>query len=297
MWHWPVPQLLSSLLLLSTGAACFPAVTMFTGGYGYRWLILTILFAKTLTVFAHKVNLNHKVLLISILLVSLIFEPKIGNVDPSTWDGTIGWVFRTFLFHGPIEWLVITFLYVGTVHYGESIWQWLEQHGTLVSRVWLRQAMAVVALVAIRVTLGCAMVSSPSMLWPTSTFVHFMCIVTVPTSVILMLIAVPNCALLRFLGRNVLGVFLSHVHLGVVWNYKGITLFGILPVLPGQWWVASKIHSWACHLRWAEVVLVVILLLIYSIIFCVTVAPLFQLLLVRFFTEFTKTWSWATRSR
>jgi amino acid adenylation domain-containing protein len=294
MWYWPVPELLSSLLLLSSGAAHYPAVCILTKHFAYRWFILTILLAKTVTVFARKVHLNHKVLLISLLLVCLISSPKIGIVNPSRFLGPYEQLQHIFV-HAPVEQLMLIFVYVGTVHYGESVWQWLEQHGTLVSCVWLRRAMAVVALLAIRITLGCDMVSSPSMLWPKSALAHFMSIVSVPTSGILMFIAVPNCALLRFLGRNVLGVFLSHVHLSLVWCYEGITLFGIIPVLPSQWWIASRIHLWACHLGWAEVVLLVILLLIYSLTFCVAVAPLFQLLLTRFFTEVAKAWSFVAQ--
>jgi len=294
LWHWPVPELVSSLLLLSTGESHFGAVASVQKShncwYAYRWVAFTLLIARIVTVLTRKVHLNHKVVLFLLALMCVAFSPKLGIVEA---------IFHVELElpHGTTTNCSYVFLYVGTVYYGERAWLWIEQLSTLVSRMWVQRVMAVVAILAIRITLGCDMVSSRPLLranteiaygaWPTPGLVHIMSIVTVPTSALLMIIAVPNCSFLRFLGRNVLGVFLTHVAFYRVLCIDGISFFGIL-VVPSQWLVAGWIHSWACGLGWVEGMLFFILLLVYSTAFCVIVAPLFQLLLTYLFMEVAK---------
>jgi hypothetical protein len=268
-WVCPVPQLIGTAEIALSGAPAPPHWTDMAEkalGYGLRSFLLLLVVMKAFTVACDLLHVAAPVQLVglgaSAALGCLAGLPmRLGAWYPLR----LGFpLYCMYLFH-----------YVLTVNYGPTI---VGRCAEFVGdRIWLKvisMPAAVLCLIVLRIATGHPIQDASLHLW----FYPCLVLLLAPLNSLLAVAALPSNSLCRFIGRYALGTFLTHRFL--MWTVcitPGIVMQGH-QLIPPAGVAAARLTLWTgAEGRFAVSACTQAVVAVYSLSFCCTIGPLFQL--------------------
>jgi amino acid adenylation domain-containing protein len=273
LWQWPFPEIQAALLQLLTGDGHYDVVPPWNAPdsitpWHTRWFILNLIVAKAVTVVLNKTRVSINAQVFGMFIVWAYFAQQQRWTPFPVWPA-----FEGPFFYGMRVYIQNSFFYLVSVHYHPIVWQYCAKakqlflslcFGAKCLSEWLVWAFAVILLIIVQGLYY----SRFDMFIPQN-------LLSVP----LMILAIPNIAPLRWLGRHVLGIFFTHRHLQLVVQKTGISVYGV-PVIPNEAKAIESVRTWAGGIDWLSDLLAVFVIVVYSVVFCCTISAGFQLIIM-----------------
>lgn len=172
------------------------------------------------------------------------------------------------------------FIYVGTVYYGPALLKYCTQKRDSFSSRCKNIGVRLLALVGVLL-----LHIDPTAFGP---YLSCLGLITEPLKLFLLVFLVPRSRFFAYMGRYLLGTFLTHLAWKEIWCFTGLqwhtvyngepkTVTYLPSVGASAAWLISKLPKWGP----LDGLVGFLVLTVYSILFCCVVGPAFQIFLVQ----------------